>query len=181
MKLNWTATAAVGGSWETTKGETKFLPDTEEAENQVVNLYPELTFQTFEGFGGAITDAAGYVYSLMDEEQKRQVIQSYFAPNQMGYNRVRIHMDSCDFSTGMYEAMSNPDDRELVGFSFARTEQYILPMLADAQKAAGKPLKLMLSPWSPPAFMKTNGSRVGGRKLETGVPGPMGGLHLPLY
>ncbi len=70
MKLNWTATAAVGGSWETTQGETIFLPDTEEVETQVVNLYPELTFQTFEGFGGAITDAAGYVYSLMSAEQK---------------------------------------------------------------------------------------------------------------
>lgn len=166
MKLNWTATAAAGGSWETTQGETIFLPDTEEVENQVMNLYPELTFQTFEGFGGAITDAAGYVYSLMSAEQKQQVIQSYFAPSQMGYNRVRVHMDSCDFSTGMYEAMSDPDDRDLTSFSFARTEQYILPMLADAQKAAGKPLKLMLSPWSPPAFMKTNGSRVGGGSLK---------------
>ncbi|MDE6589638.1 MAG: glucosylceramidase, partial [Oscillospiraceae bacterium] len=159
MKLNWTATTAVGGSWETTQGEALFQPDAEEVENQVVNLYPEIAFQTFEGFGGAITDAAGYVYSLMDEGQKRRVIQSYFAPDQMGYNRVRIHMDSCDFSTGMYEAMSDPDDRGLDSFSFARTEKYILPMLADAQKAAGKPLKLMLSPWSPPAFMKPNGQR----------------------
>ena len=39
-------------------------------------------------------------------------------------------------------------------------------MLADAQKAAGRPLKLMLSPWSPPAFMKTNSSRVGGGSLK---------------
>lgn len=168
MELNWTATTVKGGSWETTRGKALFHPDTKDVENQVVNLYPEMTYQTFEGFGGAITDAAGYIYSLMDEEQKRQVIQSYFTPDQMGYNRVRIHMDSCDFSTEMYEAMSNPDDRELASFSFSRTEQYILPMLADAQRAAGKPLKLMLSPWSPPAFMKTNGSRVGGGSLKPG-------------
>lgn len=32
-------------------------------ENQVVNLYPEITYETFEGFGGAITQGAGYVYS----------------------------------------------------------------------------------------------------------------------
>lgn len=75
-------------------------------------------------------------------------------------------MDSCDFSTEMYEAMSDQSDRELNSFSFARTEKYILPMLADAQKAADKPLKLMLSPWSPPAFMKTNGSRAGGGNLK---------------
>ena len=143
-----------------------FAPDTQEVENHVVNLYPEVTFQTFEGFGGAITDAAGYVYSLMSREQKRQVIETYFSPDQMRYGLVRIHMDSCDFSTEMYEAMSDPTDRSLKSFSFARTERYILPMLADAQKAAGKPLKLMLSPWSPPAFMKTNGQRRFGGKLK---------------
>lgn len=132
----------------------------------MVNLYPQITYQAFEGFGGAITDAAGYVYSLMNEKQKRQVVETYFSPELMRYGLVRIHMDSCDFSTGMYEAMSDPTDRELKSFSFERTEKYILPMLADAQKAAGRPLKLMLSPWSPPAFMKTNCSRVGGGSLK---------------
>ena len=166
MKLIWTATGAKENNWKTEEGESMFRPDTEGVENQVVNLYPEVSFQIFEGFGGAITDASGYVYSLMNDAQKQQVIQSYFSPDRMGYNRVRIHIDSCDFSTGMYEAMSKPDDWNLETFSFARTEQYILPMLEDAQKAAEKPLKLMLSPWSPPAFMKTNGRRVGGGSLK---------------
>lgn len=166
MKLNWTATTVKGGTWETTQGTAPFHPDTEEVENQVVNLYPEVTFQTFEGFGGAVTDAAGYVYSLMSPEQKREVVETCFSPDRMGYNRVRVHMDSCDFSTGMYEALSDPEDRALKDFSFARTEKYILPLLTDAQKAVGRPLKLMLSPWSPPAFMKTNGERKHGGSLK---------------
>lgn len=148
-----------------------FHPDAKGIEDQVVNLYPQVTFQEIEGFGGAITDAAAYVYSLMSEEQKRQLIQTYFSPSNMKYCLVRIHMDSCDFSTGMYEAMSDEADRELKSFSFARTEKYILPMLEAAQKAAGKPLKLMLSPWSPPAFMKTNGQRVAGGSLKEGMEG----------
>jgi len=143
-----------------------FCVDPQQVEKEVVNLYPEITFQTFEGFGGAITDAAGYVYSLLDDAQKKRVIETYFAPENMGYTLVRIHMDSCDFCTGMYEAMSDPTDRELKSFSFARTEQYILPMLEDAQRAACKPLKLMLSAWSPPAFMKTNGQRKFGGSLK---------------
>lgn len=150
----------------TAVSQISFEPDAQEVEKEVVNLYPEITFQTFEGLGGAITDAAGYIYSLMNQEQKRQVIETYFSPDQMRYGLVRIHMDSCDFSTEMYEAMSDPEDRELKSFSFARTEKYILPMLADAQKAAGKPLKLMLSPWSPPAFMKTSNQRKFGGKLK---------------
>ena len=93
-------------------------------------------------------------------------MQTYFSPERMNYGIVRIHMDSCDFSTEMYEAMSDPQDTQLQSFSFARTEKYIMPMLADAQKAAGRPLELMLSPWSPPAFMKTNGQRTYGGSIK---------------
>ncbi len=142
-----------------------FAPDGG-AENQVVNLYPEMTFETLEGFGGAVTDAAGYVYSLMDEAQKKELLETYFSPERMNYGLIRVHMDSCDFSVDMYEADSDPSDRALERFSFERTEKYILPMLADAQRSAGRKLELMLSPWSPPAFMKTNNQRTNGGKLK---------------
>ena len=57
------------GAWdERFEQSVRFLPG--ETENKVVNLYPELSYQSFEGFGGAITEAAGYVYSQMDEAQK---------------------------------------------------------------------------------------------------------------
>lgn len=140
--------------------------DDDKVETEVVNIYPELTYETFEGFGGAVTEAAGYVYSLMCEEDKKQVIETYFSQEQMNYRFVRIHMDSCDFSLNMYEAMSDREDTELCSFSFERTEKYILPMLEDAKRIAGDGLKLMLSPWSPPAFMKTNGKRNEGGKLK---------------
>lgn len=144
----------------------KMHEDVSEVERQVVNLYPELTYETFEGFGGAVTEASGYVYSLMTEKQKKQVIETYFAPENMNYKLVRTHLDSCDFCLGMYEAMSDPEDTELASFSFERTEKYILPMLEDIKAVVGDELKLMLTPWTPPAFMKTNKSRVGGGKLK---------------
>lgn len=140
--------------------------DVDEVETQVINLYPELTYETFEGFGGAVTEAAGYVYSLMDEEQKRQLLETYFAKDKMNYQLIRIHLDSCDFCLDMYEAMSDPKDKELASFSFERTEQYMIPMLNDIRKITGDDLKLMLTPWSPPAFMKTNGSRKKGGRLK---------------
>lgn len=55
------------------KEETfSFVPD-DGTENQVVNLYPSVTYQTMEGFGGAITDAAGYVFSRMDKDQQEKL------------------------------------------------------------------------------------------------------------
>ena len=142
-----------------------FSIDTDGGYN-LVNLYPEVCFEEFEGFGGAITDSSAYVYSLMPENLKEELINTYFSPDEMAYNIVRIHMDSCDFSTEMYEAMSDPDDTELKSFDFSRTEKYIIPMLKDAEKKAGKKLEIMLSPWSPPVFMKTNDSRIRGGSLK---------------
>lgn len=165
MKLELFTTYGTG-TWQEQFHQVVSFQEDKGSENQVVNLYPDVKFETIEGFGGAITDAAAYVYSLMDEEQKKQLMTTYFSPERMKYGIVRIHMDSCDFSTEMYEAMSDANDIEMKSFSFARTEKYILPMLEDAQRAAGKPLKLMLSPWSPPSFMKINGQRTYGGSLK---------------
>ncbi len=165
MKLELWTTFGSGGWQEHFHQTTLFTPDLGR-ENQVINLYPDAVFDTLEGFGGAVTDAAGFVYSLMDEQQKQNLMQTYFSPERMNYRLVRIPLDSCDFATGIYEAVSDPKDEGLCSFSFARTEKYILPMLMDAQKAAGKPLELMLTPWSPPAFMKTTGRRCYGGHLK---------------
>lgn len=132
-----------------------------ETENRVVNLYPEISDQTFEGFGGALTEAAASTYAQMSPGQKRELLTAYFAPDRMNYQFVRIHIDSCDFCIDQYDgytASGAPD--------FTRMEQYILPMLRDAQELAGRRIPVMLSPWSPPAFMKTNRRREGGGKLE---------------
>lgn len=134
-------------------------------ENELVNLYPQVTYQTMEGFGGAITDSAGYMYSLLDDAQKKALIEHYFGKEGMRYRLVRIPIDSCDFSLGHYEADSDVSDIDFQKFSFERVEKYILPLLEAAQEAAGGALEIMLSPWSPPAAMKTNGERDHGGKL----------------
>ena len=166
MQMNY-YTKIPGSGRDENFSQVIFLKEDESGiENQVVNIYPELKYETFEGFGGAVTESAGYVYHLMNEEQKKKVINRYFSAEQMNYRLVRVHIDSCDFSLGTYEAMSDPEDTELESFSFERTEKYIIPMLEDAQKEAEGELKLMLTPWSPPAFMKTNGKRVQGGRLK---------------
>lgn len=136
-----------------------FLPG--DTEKELVNVYPACTDQVFEGFGGAITEAAGFVYSLMNEAQKRAMLETYFAPDRMNYQFVRIPIDSCDFSLGQYTGYTESGEPD-----FSRMEQYILPMLRDAEAAAGRKIPVMLAPWSPPAFMKTNGKREQGGALK---------------
>lgn len=135
-------------------------------EMQVVNLYPEREYQTFHGFGGAITEAAAYAFSKLGEENRRKVLDNYFGKDGNQYRFMRGSIDSCDFSLGHYTAMSDPEDTEMESFSLKRDEQYVIPLMKAAQETAREPLDLMLSPWSPPAFMKTNGERNHGGKLK---------------
>lgn len=135
-------------------------------ENQVVNLYPEIEYQTLLGFGGALTEAAGYAFSKLSKENQEKVIERYFGENGNSYCMVRTHIDSCDFSLGVYSAMNDPEDIEMKSFTLDRDEEYILPLLRAAKKKSAEPLDLMLSPWSPPAFMKTNGEKIHGGKLK---------------
>ena len=97
--------------------------DDDGVENQVVNVYPQVKYQSFEGFGGAVTDAAGYVFQQLDPEQKERLLTMYFHPDHMNYQKVRIHMDSCDFSTHLYSAIKDPRDQDLESFDFSDTEK----------------------------------------------------------
>lgn len=165
MNLNAITTVFPQGERLTQTYTAAFVPDNG-LENHAVNLYPQATDQRLEGFGGAFTDSAASVFAQMGETNRQTLLRSYFTEEGLNYQLGRLPLDSCDFATHLYEAMSDPADRALESFSLADTEQYILPFLRAAQGQRGAPLELMVSPWSPPAFMKTNGQRIGGGKLK---------------
>lgn len=133
------------------------VPDREERETDLIRLYPAQRDQVWEGFGGAVTDSAAYVWSRMPPELRQTVLDAYFSGEGLGYTAVRVPIDSCDFSLEPYEAA--PDGKH---FDMERPFRYILPMLEAIRERA--PVELMLSPWSPPARYKTNGQRQGGGK-----------------
>jgi glucosylceramidase len=58
------------------------------------------------------------------------------------------------------------NDKELKTFSVAHDEQYRIPLIKQAIAAAGGKLRLFVSPWSPPAWMKDNNDMAHGGKLK---------------
>ena len=124
-------------------------------------------FQALEGFGGAFTEAAATTWLQLGELQRDELIRSYFDNSQgHGYSLCRVHMGSCDFALGNYSHAEAPGDHELAGFSLARDRVALLPFIKAAQRVAGPSLRLLASPWSPPAWMKTNGQMNHGGKLR---------------
>ena len=124
------------------------------------------TFQTLEGFGGAFTEASATVWQKLPPVKQTQVLRDYFSPSEgHGYTFCRVHMNSCDFALGNYAHVEQHDDLALESFSIARDQQALLPMIKAALEVAAQPVKLLVSPWSPPAWMKSNGQMNQGGKL----------------
>ena len=126
--------------------------------NDVIQCFPARTRQTIIGFGGAFTESAAYVLQTLDAAQRAEVLRNYFDPvNGLGYSLCRTHINSCDFSLGNWACDEVPGDTELKHFNLERTRQHIIPMIKEAQQVPGAKFLLFASPWSPPAWMKSNG------------------------
>jgi glucosylceramidase len=131
-----------------------------------VFIDPSKTFQTFIGIGGALTDAAAETYAKLPKDKQQEIMQAYFDPVKgIGYTLARTNIQSCDFSSSSYTYVKD-NDTALKTFSVAHDEQYRIPFIREAISHAGGKLTLFASPWSPPAWMKTNNSMLHGGKLK---------------
>ncbi len=138
------------------------------SDTTLVVVDPSTRYQSIEGFGGAITEATAYVYSQLSPDRKQEFLRAYFdADHGHGYRLCRTHINSCDFSLGSYAYDEVPGDTELKHFSIEHDRQLLIPLIKAAQAAAGDDaLKILASPWSPPAWMKTNGKMTEGGQLK---------------
>jgi glucosylceramidase len=128
---------------------------------------PGHLFQEIEGFGGAFTEAAAVTLHKASPAHQEEILRAYFDPVQgLGYSLCRTHINSCDFSLGNYAHADRPGDLALQHFTIERDRRDLVPMIQAAQRVAGHPLKLFASPWSPPAWMKTNGEMNHGGSLR---------------
>ncbi len=146
--------------WDT--HQLKFNGKLKNREKELINLYPDIKFQEIIGFGGALTEASGYCLAKVKPEVENQILDDYFSESGLHYSFCRTHIGSCDFSLSSYSYLKNSD---MNSFSLERDEQYLIPLLKKVLYQ--KPnLKLLATPWSPPAFMKSNKMLVLGGKLQ---------------
>ncbi len=135
-------------------------------ERGVINVFDEFKYQEILGFGGAFTESAAYNYSLLTDAQKKDFLEHYFdAEKGLGYRFCRTCINSCDFSIDLYTYVSD-GDATLESFNIDRDRKYVIPFIKDAQKYTGEELVIFASPWSPPAYMKTNESPFQGGSLK---------------
>lgn len=129
-------------------------------------VQPEKKFQTYMGIGGAITDASAEVFAKLRADKQKEFLQAYYSKkNGIGYSIIRTTIHSSDFSSGSYTYIDE-GDKALSSFDVAHDKKYRIPLIKQALQAADRKVNLYVSPWSPPAFMKTNNNMLRGGKLK---------------
>lgn len=125
--------------------------------NNVINLYPEVkeNENKIEGFGGAFTEASAVNYNKLNSEDQRKFLDAYFSEEGLRYNMGRTHINSCDFALSNYTYVEE-GDKDLLTFSIKHDEKKIIPLIIDAINTNKEKMSFFASPWSPPAYMKTN-------------------------
>jgi glucosylceramidase len=149
----------------TKTAELHFKELTQPVETQsCVFVHPEKKQQTFIGIGGAITDASAEVFAKLPNAKQQEFIDAYYSKDKgIGYSVIRTNINSCDFSSDMYTYVAE-GDKTLKTFSIEHDKQFKIPLIKRAIAKAGN-VSLFASPWSPPAFMKTNKDVLHGGKL----------------
>ena len=127
---------------------------------------PSKEHQTFVGIGAALTDASAETFYKLNEDQQKLFMEAYYSLDKgIGYSLGRTTIHSCDFSTTSYTYVEE-GDKDLNTFSIDHDKEFRIPFTKLAIEAAGGDLVMFASPWSPPAFMKTNSNMLQGGKLK---------------
>jgi glucosylceramidase len=125
-------------------------------------------YQEVFGFGGAITDAVAEVYARLTPDAQKSFLTAYFDPREgLGYNVLRTTIHSSDFSSASYTYVKD-GDRSLGSFSIEHDMRHRIPLLRQSLAAAavhGSGMRVFASPWSAPAWMKSNNNMLQGGSL----------------
>jgi glucosylceramidase len=125
-------------------------------------------YQPIDGFGASITDSAAAVLYRLAPAERDAAMRALFDPRAgIGVSFLRQPVGSSDFTAApahyTYDDVpAGRTDFALRHFSIAHDEAQILPLLRRAKQLNPR-LSVMATPWSPPAWMKTGDSLIGGR------------------
>ncbi|HWJ86340.1 MAG TPA: discoidin domain-containing protein [Cellulomonas sp.] len=129
---------------------------------------PTQRFQTMDGFGASITDSSASLLAALPRATRDATMKQLFDPRTgIGVSFLRQPIGSSDFTAEAEhytfdDVAPGQTDFALKRFSIAHDEKQVLPLLRQAKKLNPK-LIVLATPWSPPAWMKTGDSLVGGR------------------
>lgn len=149
--------------------------------SNVIYVDETQTYQLIEGFGAAFTDSAAY---LLNQVAQKSALNTTMGDlftrngNGIGLSFMRTPMGASDIARSQYSYDDNSGaaDPTLANFSIAHDQADVIPIILQA-RTLDPQMKLMANPWSPPGWMKTSGSMVGGA-LQSSMYTPFAGYFV---
>ena len=123
-------------------------------------------YQTMEGFGFALTGGSAELLMKMTPARRSELLKRLFTTegDAIGVSYLRVSIGSSDMNDHAYTYDDLPPgqtDPKLEKFSLAADESTVIPILKEIL-ALDPEIKILGSPWSAPAWMKTNDALKGG-------------------
>lgn len=141
----WADNGPVKAKQGTSRGKVDFQIDSNAAAQEI------------DGWGGCFNELGWDAMSVLKSTEREAVIKALFDP-EVGckFNICRMPMGASDFALDYYSLNDHAGDYRMEKFSLARDRQYLIPFIKAAMRYRPD-LKIWGSPWTPPAWMKTNG------------------------
>ncbi len=121
----------------------------------VVKIDESTTYQTVDGFGGAVTGATCYNLLKMSQDKRTEFLTNIFSRESgLGSSLIRVSIGASDFS--VHEDFTWCDKEGLENFAPHKEDvDYLFPILKEIY-AINPDVKIIASPWSCPRWMKAN-------------------------
>jgi glucosylceramidase len=135
-------------------------------QNPTIEIDRKKTYQTIDGFGYTLTGGSAGLIVRMDAASRGALLKELFATDgtSLGISYLRVSIGASDLNQRVFSYDDFPPGRvdpELNRFSLAPDRADVIPVLKEILKIAPD-IKIMGSPWSPPAWMKSNDKSIGG-------------------
>jgi glucosylceramidase len=136
----------------------------------IIDVDSSQTFQSIDGFGYSLTGGSAYLINRLGSSEKASLLQELFGNNEnsIGVSYLRISIGASDLNASVFsydDVPAGQTDINLTQFNLSQDTVDLIPVLKQIL-SINPNIKILGSPWSPPVWMKDNGSSVGG-SLQT--------------
>lgn len=162
----WTTTANREDLFEKQSQELEFKDENVDRHAAII-IDPNQKMQTIDGFGFALTGGSAEHLINMNAEARRKTLEDIFGVhnNNVGVSYIRLSLGASDLNSFVFsynDIDPNKTDFELEQFSLNQDLKDVVPVMKEILEINPK-IKIMASPWSAPAWMKTNKNIRGGK------------------
>ena len=129
-------------------------------------LNDKQAFQSIDGFGFALTGGSAMNIMKMSASARADLLNDLFATDadHIGTSYLRVSIGASDLNEKVFSYDDLPAgtmDTSMLYFDLGPDKNDVIPVLKQIL-AINPAIKILASPWSPPAWMKTNNDTRGG-------------------